>query len=227
MISILHNIFTVLTFINYNFYGGAYKFNFKNLISTKEIFRRNVFLYKASKPMLAEDLIYNIDQINDNRIRFNINLQSRIMSLSIEETTELLYILSKKTNLQADTVNIFIKHALDGNDIKRAASIFKHYFISKLVLPTVRSLNIMMDAYRRSLLIQNLNSNTDATRVISDSLVDNIYFYFQLFDSFHLKPDSYTYSCLMQISRDKSEVLELLSKSNKLINPPILRCAIV
>ena len=177
--------------------------------------------------------------------------------------------LARQGLVTADTVNILLSDAVCRSNIRRADYIFELFFISStsrtgrdsdyvelgLVFPTVRSINIMMEAHRRY-----VESSTNAqvlrakkpwinrsSKISSDredyfeTVIGGfeiprdysmVWFYYSLFESYdenlssRLRPDCYTLSTLVRISSQPGEIVSLLTQNPSVVTSPVLRCAI-
>ena len=123
---------------------------------------------------------------------------------------------SVPAKLHADTVNIFIKDAIENRrDLKRANRLFTEYFLSRAVLPSARSLNVMIEAYR------NAGNTSECLRYFS---------YFSLFAKDGLVADSFTFSSMVRVVESSERVLDIIALAAKLgaiQSPPLIRCAMV
>ncbi|KAJ1420046.1 hypothetical protein B484DRAFT_400007 [Ochromonadaceae sp. CCMP2298] len=144
----------------------------------------------------------------------NKALQDTLRGLGVEGVDALLCSLdSSPSDMYADTVNIFIRDAVERGSLARAELLFDRYFTSGAVAPTARSVNVVMEAYRQQ--------RKDYVQVQR---------YYSLFTRFDLQPDSFTLSTLVRAASSPAEVQGLLQTARELgilfESPPLLRCAL-
>lgn len=146
-----------------------------------------------------------------DRITYNMGLQSLLRrGRQAEVDSNLQRLKEQGVKLNVDTVHILISNSFAKKEISNVEQYYRQYFRSGELLPTSRTLNILMEGYR---------SLRDEAKV---------FYYRDCFETFKISMDSYSYSTLIRAARDASTVKSILyrAESGNALSPPLLRCAI-
>jgi hypothetical protein len=145
-------------------------------------------------------------------IIFNIGLVEVLSKIGTRESLNILEsLLSEYRTVEVDSFNIFLtdffKRKRDPNMVE---SLFHKYISPRIIKPSTRTINILMESAR-------FQRKFDAVKS-----------YYRLFDQFQLKKDSATYSTLVKIASSVEEIdeiwTEILMKDPMKLNPPLFRC---
>lgn len=221
-ISLLQLSSSLLQKYGYRLFPGSYSIPRKLLrhqSSVTEIvgFEAEVKILLRSKDMdrLGDFLMSHAgltaDMYSNNRFFTNIVFNALLSKRKKNVVYTLIENLETNQKLpQIDTVHILISYAWKSSDARAAELLFSKYFTAKLK-PNSRTLNIMMEGYR----VFN-----DHSKVLQ---------YYNLFAGNSILPDSYTYSTLVRIATNPTELLSLVNEisNNKHVrSPPLVRCII-
>lgn len=154
----------------------------------------------------VEALRYEAD-----RISYNKELQILLQKGQLIEVTEKLQKLKdQKAHFYADTIHILFSDSFARKDSAKVEELFKEYFKSKILTPTSRTLNILMEGFR----------------MLRDEV--KVYYYRDCFEYYDIPMDSYSYSSLIRTARSPVTIKNILraAEKGKAVSPPLVRCAI-
>lgn len=146
-----------------------------------------------------------------DRISYNIELQLLLSKGQQASVISHLHRLKcENIELNVDTVHILISDSFLRKDSNNVEQLFLEYFQSKILVPTSRTLNILMDGYR----------------ILRDEI--KVYYYRDCFKYYNLPLDSYSYSTLIRVAKTSATVTKIIgiADSRKSLSSPLLRCAI-
>ena len=146
-----------------------------------------------------------------NRIAYNKELQILLQKGQLIEVTEKLQKLKdQKAHFYADTIHILFSDSFARKDSAKVEELFKEYFRSKILTPTSRTLNILMEGFR----------------MLRDEV--KVYYYRDCFEYYDIPMDSYSYSSLIRTARSPATIKNILraAEKGKAVSPPLVRCAI-
>ena len=154
----------------------------------------------------VEALRYEADRISYNK-ELQILLQKGQL---IEVTDKLQKLKDQKAHFYADTIHILFSDSFARKDSAKVEELFKEYFKSKILTPTSRTLNILMEGFR----------------MLRDEV--KVYYYRDCFEYYDIPMDSYSYSSLIRTARSPVTVKNILraAEKGKAVSPPLVRCAI-
>ena len=158
-----------------------------------------------------KDITLNLMSYEADRIAYNKALQTLLLrgqqALVMEELQKLK---EMRIELSIDTVHILISDSFSRKDSANVQLLYREYFQSDALIPSCRTLNILMEGYR--------TLRDDA----------KVFFYRDCFKQFNLRMDSYTYSTLVRTVRSAAAVKSIMQKAeaSKSLSFPLVRCAI-
>ena len=153
----------------------------------------------------------NLMSYEADRIAYNKALQALLLrgqqALVMEELQKLR---EMRIELSIDTVHILISDSFSRKDSANVQLLYREHFQSDALIPSRRTLNILMEGYR--------TLRDDA----------KVFFYRDCFKQFDLQMDSYTYSTLVRTVRSAAAVKSIMQKAeaSKSLSFPLVRCAI-
>ena len=155
---------------------------------------------------LSDALSYEIDRISYNKELQNLLWKGQLLQVN----SKLQTLREQDVKLNVDTVHILISDSFARKDVLSVEHFYHQYFESKLLAPTSRTLNILMEGYR----------------ILRDET--KVYHYRDRFGHFNISMDSYSYSSLIRTARTAESIKTILSvaESGKSLSPPLMRCAI-
>lgn len=155
---------------------------------------------------LSDSLSYEIDRISYNKELQNLLWKGQLLQV----TSRLEKLREQDVKLNVDTVHILISDSFTRKDVSSVEHFYHQYFESKLLTPTSRTLNILMEGYRML---------RDEAKVFS---------YRDRFRHFNISMDSYSYSTLIRTARTAKSIKAILTvaESGKCLSQPLMRCAI-
>jgi hypothetical protein len=146
-----------------------------------------------------------------NRISYNKELQNLLQRGKLSEVTEKLQKLKdQEAHMHADTIHILFSDSFARKDASKVEELYEQYFKSKLLTPTSRTLNILMEGFR----------------MLRDEV--KVYYYRDCFAYYDIPMDSYSYSSLIRTTRSPATIKNILqaAEKGKSLSPPLVRCAI-
>ena len=146
-----------------------------------------------------------------NRISYNKELQNLLQRGQLSEVTEKLQKLKdQEAHMHADTIHILFSDSFARKDASKVEELYKQYFKSKVLTPTSRTLNILMEGFR----------------MLRDEV--KVYYYRDCFAYYDIPMDSYSYSSLIRTTRSPATIKNILhaAEKGKSLSPPLVRCAI-
>ena len=150
-------------------------------------------------------------QYEADRISYNKELQILLQKGQLIEVAEKLQKLKdQKAHFYADTIHILFSDSFARKDSAKVEELFKEYFRSKILTPTSRTLNILMEGFR----------------MLRDEV--KVYYYRDCFEYYDIPMDSYSYSSLIRTARSPATIKNILraAEKGKAVSPPLVRCAI-
>ena len=205
----------------------SYWYERRNLNKVRLVVQRSLYpaLLRANGDGPREDLTIRreLENLFDflQRWAFNYCIQTILGQLPTSKVAHsssflrildsFLYDKALEGNLSADTINVLLSDAINHrNDISRADLVFRSFFMqSQSVKPTVRTLNIMMEAHRRVAdrprrpIPSDDNANSSSNRVGVDITGESdeddaskrdysmVHYYYSLFSSFSTSSASF------------------------------------
>ena len=159
----------------------------------------------------SSDVSLNPLSYDNDRISYNVMLRSLLSRGQLALVQEqLMKLKDRNVTLNVDTVHILIGDAFDRRDTMSVENLYREYFKSKVLLPSSRTLNILMEGYR----------------TLKDE--GKVSYYQQCYKYYDLRMDAYSYSTVVRAARTASAVKYTLStaESEHLLSYPLIRCAI-
>ena len=147
----------------------------------------------------------------NNRISYNKELQNLLQKGQLSEVTEKLQKLKdQEAHMHADTIHILFSDSFARKDASKVEELYKQYFKSKVLTPTSRTLNILMEGFR----------------MLRDEV--KVYYYRDCFAHYDIPMDSYSYSSLIRTTRSPTTIKNIIHAAEKgnSLSPPLVRCAI-
>lgn len=146
-----------------------------------------------------------------DRISYNIELQLLLSKGQQASVISYLHRLRcENIVLNVDTIHILISDSFLRKDTSNVEQLFQEYFQSRILIPTSRTFNILMEGYR----------------ILRDEI--KVYYYRDCFRYFNVPLDSYSYSTLIRVAKTPAAVTNIINvaDSRKSLSSPLLRCAI-
>jgi hypothetical protein len=165
----------------------------------------------ASGDSMTESARIEALNYQTNRISYNKELQILLQRGQLSEVTEKLQKLKdQEARMHADTIHILFSDSFARKDASKVEELYKQYFKSKVLTPTSRTLNILMEGFR----------------MLRDEV--KVYYYRDCFEYYDIPMDSYSYSSLIRTTRSPATIKNILhaAEKGKSLSPPLVRCAI-